>query len=193
MANTQPGGAIVAANAGRFTDEIYTVSIQYPDNSTSSQEFERDHVLLVIEDAVNAGVGKVAGLKKFHENDGILEPGIGHYPHEFRNDEKFEFKLYRLTDGPLYEYPIKRISGTRSYFGPSEGTLPMETGAYRVVYTLNAQGNMGYLQGLIGHKDSSSFVMCSQFHARWDGTRILSKTGEYTKPGLSFSKAANWE
>ncbi|CEL58502.1 hypothetical protein RSOLAG1IB_08593 [Rhizoctonia solani AG-1 IB] len=172
--NREPGQAIKDANAGRFTDQTYKVS---SDNSTLSQEFDRDHVLVVIEDAVKAGIGNVKGLKKYFEKDGILNPSTGQYPHVFHNREEFEFKRYdRTTDGDLYEYPIIIVAHTKLYFRSVEPKTPMQTGAYRVIYTMNEDKSLGYLQGLVGHKDASSFDLCPQFHSRWNGKKINPKT-----------------
>ncbi|CAE6351235.1 unnamed protein product [Rhizoctonia solani] len=171
-------GEFDTANAGRFTDSEYSIKL---DNETA-KEFGRDHVLEVIEHAVNAGIHGVKSSREYKDvNNKTFNVS---YPHVFHNIEGLRFKLYKAEDGPLYEYPIIKIAGNKLSFGPTDNPQkPMDPLEYRVVYTINA-ANVGILQGLIGHKyiakkkTSSPFLMCPQFHAQWDPAkkRIVGKS-----------------
>ncbi|CEL58535.1 hypothetical protein RSOLAG1IB_12141 [Rhizoctonia solani AG-1 IB] len=214
------------ANANRFEfnskGKIQTYRISL--DGTNHQDglgFDRDHVLNVIEHAVYAESqeGKVKGLLKVEDKNGQLVDRYSTYPHVFQNREEFQFRLYKDDDGPLYEYPIFPMANT--FFGPLEGFY-MSPGAYRVVYTLKREDTgtyMGYLQGIIGHKnipiqdmsqkigeqvaegqDNSGenlkpapFVLCPQFdrHCDSDG-RPKGTATTYTSPNWDGS-GGKWE
>ncbi|CCO37488.1 hypothetical protein BN14_11644 [Rhizoctonia solani AG-1 IB] len=127
----------LAENAGRFTAEAYTITL------------DGNHE--VLEHAINAAsIGGVPGDEK---KDGSFVQ----YPHEFRNSELLNLKLYKKEQGTLYEYPILLpFMGQRVPFGPPKNPRnPMQPYVFRVVYTINPGSGIAILQGLIGHKDKS--------------------------------------